>query len=133
MFCFDFHHAGDRRRGIAGSAEERGATHKGRAEGTEHARLLGASIETNDSLLELEQHFFLLMILSAFHPQDCLLSKRKARLASPRRALQSDGDWNLFAEIDHFRSEYRRVGKECVSTCRSRLSRSHTNKQKRIT
>src|SRR3546814_2214111 len=81
MFCFDFHHAGDRRRGIAGSAEERGATHKGRAEGTEHARLLGASIETNDSLLELEQHFFLLMILSAFHQEDCLLSKRKARLA----------------------------------------------------
>src|SRR3546814_17040962 len=28
-----------------------------------------------------------------------------------------------------FRSEERRVGKECVSTCRSRLSPSHSNKK----
>src|SRR3546814_18331633 len=31
----------------------------------------------------------------------------------------------------HFRSEERRVGKECVSTCRSRWSRYHYKKTKK--
>src|SRR3546814_2354981 len=34
-----------------------------------------------------------------------------------------DGSYVL--SVDDFRSEERRVGKECVSTCRSRGSRSH--------
>src|SRR3546814_14808712 len=32
--------------------------------------------------------------------------------------------------IGHFRSEERRVGKECVSMCRSRWSPSHSKKNK---
>src|SRR3546814_12337057 len=38
-----------------------------------------------------------------------------------------DGDHVWFAQphVDELRSEERRVGKECVSTCRSRLSPYH--------
>src|SRR3546814_19222122 len=32
----------------------------------------------------------------------------------------------------HYRSEERRVGKECVSTCRSRWSPDHLNKNNKI-
>src|SRR3546814_14089289 len=35
--------------------------------------------------------------------------------------------------LDPFRSEERRVGKECVSTCRSRWSPSHSKKQEKYT
>src|SRR3546814_11031052 len=35
--------------------------------------------------------------------------------------------------VDGHRSEERRVGKECVSTCRSRWSPSHTKKKKKKT
>src|SRR3546814_14291053 len=37
-----------------------------------------------------------------------------------------------FPWIDHWRSEERRVGKECVSTCRSRWSPYHSKKNTSI-
>src|SRR3546814_16143728 len=37
------------------------------------------------------------------------------------------------AGVAHKRSEERRVGKECVSTCRSRWSPDHSKKQKKKT
>src|SRR3546814_19070449 len=41
--------------------------------------------------------------------------------------------WADMARCKVDRSEERRVGKECVSTCRSRWSPSHYKKKKRIT
>src|SRR3546814_20587803 len=38
---------------------------------------------------------------------------------------QQLGDWTLGANLGFFRSEVRRGGKECVSTCRSRWSPVH--------
>src|SRR3546814_1981845 len=35
-------------------------------------------------------------------------------------------------EVEHERSEERRVGKECVSTCRSRLSPDHCKKNTKL-
>src|SRR3546814_12577151 len=46
--------------------------------------------------------------------------RREDALHRPRLAM---GEW--------IRSEERRVGKECVSTCRSRWSRDHKKKKKR--
>src|SRR3546814_19309039 len=37
--------------------------------------------------------------------------------------------YNGYAEASRVRSEERRVGKECVSTCRSRWARDHYNKK----
>src|SRR3546814_13684235 len=41
--------------------------------------------------------------------------------------------WIFHGAKDDVRSEERRVGKECVSTCRSRWSPYHYNKKKTIT
>src|SRR3546814_13542687 len=41
-------------------------------------------------------------------------------------------DHVLHAVADHVRSEERRVGKECVSTCRSRWSPYHSKKNKNL-
>src|SRR3546814_19857514 len=40
-------------------------------------------------------------------------------------AVNRDGDLSLYFRIGEARSEERRVGKECVSTCRSRWSPYH--------
>src|SRR3546814_15052590 len=50
-------------------------------------------------------------------------SRRRQRLDRPRRD-RVDADI-LAPQIDRERSEERRVGKECVSTCRSRWSPYH--------
>src|SRR3546814_16522965 len=64
-----------------------------------------------------------------------------AHAASVREALERDawdGDWYRRATFDDGtwlgskRSEKRRVGKECVSTCRSRWSPSHYKKKEKI-
>src|SRR3546814_12413238 len=49
-------------------------------------------------------------------------------IAEPVRALLQDA-----ARRARMRSEERRVGKECVSTCRSRWSRYHTKKKQKTT
>src|SRR3546814_12008637 len=41
--------------------------------------------------------------------------------------------YNVTPDVKISRSEERRVGKECVSTCRARLSPSHYKKQKEYT
>src|SRR3546814_11349138 len=45
-----------------------------------------------------------------------------------RNRPQKDSGCRPFSDVG--RSEERRVGKECVSTCRSRWSRHHKKKQK---
>src|SRR3546814_12027572 len=50
-------------------------------------------------------------------------------LSSPRVEL----DWWPFAWLSNRRSEERRVGKECVSTCSSRWSPYHYNKKENST
>src|SRR3546814_18962736 len=47
------------------------------------------------------------------------------------RPVGLEGDLRHLAGVGPFRSEERRVGKECVSTCRSRWSRYHKNKTNR--
>src|SRR3546814_17824060 len=58
---------------------------------------------------------------------------RRGRLGDEREALVGkDGDdgGRGRALVPPVRSEARRVGKECVSTCRSRWSRYHSKKTK---
>src|SRR3546814_11810737 len=43
---------------------------------------------------------------------------------------ESTGSFTTFDATVGYRSEERRVGKECVSTCRSRWSRYHKKKKK---
>src|SRR3546814_13935402 len=47
--------------------------------------------------------------------------------------LFGPGGYNDVTSYTVYRSEERRVGKECVSTCRSRWSPDHSKKNKRIT
>src|SRR3546814_20283113 len=64
-----------------------------------------------------------------------------AELERVRGVLEGDGPVTigctqqapLFSAIAAERSEERRVGKECVSTCRSRWSSSHSIQKKHIT
>src|SRR3546814_3058731 len=51
---------------------------------------------------------------------------RGASVKSPRRRLRPG---RIFAHPVRIRSEERRVGKECVSTCRSRWSPHHYKKK----
>src|SRR3546814_11609281 len=51
---------------------------------------------------------------------ELLRDGKKEGLATRRLAPLGDGRWELRTEIKGTRSEERRVGKECVSTCRSR-------------
>src|SRR3546814_15194064 len=46
-------------------------------------------------------------------------------IANTRRRAQQVGQVRRIRVLDDHRSEERRVGKECVSTCRSRWSPSH--------
>src|SRR3546814_10480042 len=56
------------------------------------------------------------------------------RACRERRRFQRDGDAGREDGIyEATRSEERRVGKECVSTCRSRSSPSHSQKKHTIT
>src|SRR3546814_20472798 len=48
--------------------------------------------------------------------------------ARPFRLSQYRGEQSISADYDGWRSEERRVGKECVSTCRSRWSPYHYKK-----
>src|SRR3546814_20042991 len=60
---------------------------------------------------------------------DAIVAARTNPFASieevARRAALPDRALRLLAEADACRSEERRVGKECVSTCRSRWSPYH--------
>src|SRR3546814_13675142 len=55
-----------------------------------------------------------------------LVSARAARLQAFQKLLGTAAFLQL---LEHGRSEERRVGKECVSPCRSRWSPYHSNKQ----
>src|SRR3546814_16582694 len=60
---------------------------------------------------------------------------RHALAAGARRAVadvREPGSRRAHGRADHRRSEKRRVGKECVSTCRSRWSPSHEKKKMNI-
>src|SRR3546814_15380257 len=50
-----------------------------------------------------------------------------------RHARHALGDALRATKIAIARSEARRVGKECVSTCRSRLAPVHSKKKKKLT
>src|SRR3546814_16276546 len=52
-------------------------------------------------------------------------AKKRRRQLGAEKAVPPFHAWDAFV-----RSEERRVGKECVSTCRSRWSPYHENKQK---
>src|SRR3546814_12053128 len=60
------------------------------------------------------------------------LREKHAQILGAKRHLQSE---ELFdgqhIAVFHCRSEERRVGKECVSTCRSRWSTEHLKKKKK--
>src|SRR3546814_3408365 len=61
---------------------------------------------------------------------DAVVTKRNAILAAITEEQLGPLDGRSYADRSgstklEFRSEERRVGKECVSTCRSRWSRSH--------
>src|SRR3546814_12872638 len=57
-------------------------------------------------------------------PSDAEISRRSAWSERLLVALPQDHDL-LVTERIHWRSEERRVGKECVRTCRSRWSPTH--------
>src|SRR3546814_18396518 len=64
-------------------------------------------------------------------PEHRCLGKREIACGGGRQRRQCAGD--TVAKIDVTdRSEERRVGKECVRTCRSRWSPSHTKKTIKI-
>src|SRR3546814_20590977 len=58
-------------------------------------------------------------------PDDCLVYLMGSRYCETDKL--TDLAWSLFKDT---RSEERRVGKECVSTCRSRWSTYHYKKKK---
>src|SRR3546814_11374826 len=58
--------------------------------------------------------------LGIFRSTLCMLSYLRWKL-KPRKDVRSFEDW-VVNQFGHKRSEERRVGKECVSTCRSRWS-----------
>src|SRR3546814_21164218 len=49
----------------------------------------------------------------------------REQLAALCQAIHAERNEPLLIAVDHERSEERRVGKECVSTCRSRWSPYH--------
>src|SRR3546814_11223784 len=51
-------------------------------------------------------------------------------ISHPLDAYASNPVWTSDPKTTPYRSDARRVGKECVSTCRSRWSQYHYNKQK---
>src|SRR3546814_16299811 len=55
---------------------------------------------------------------------------QRSRVAS-RQASQAGGEEACADILERGRSEERRVGKECVRTCRSRGSPSHSKKKKK--
>src|SRR3546814_11247806 len=63
------------------------------------------------------------------------IARLMTRLLDCERALKASGTpgnvlfRKLMTDIAHQRSEERRVGKECVSTCRSRWAPYHKNKK----
>src|SRR3546814_1423726 len=75
-----------------------------------HCMLTGVGCGIHDRSTALTQHYFQLIL----HAKPCA-QEINAHRTRPVRKLQ-------------FRSEERRVGKECVSTCRSRWSPYHYKK-----
>src|SRR3546814_18217997 len=62
---------------------------------------------------------------------EMIVSGYRGRLIAHLMPFQApDGDMVLDRDGNAMRSEERRVGKECVSTCRSRWSPYHSKKQK---
>src|SRR3546814_13950007 len=68
---------------------------------------------------------------AAFHVAAAKRLADQAALDNGRANIQIPGGIGMTGEAyTHFRSEERRVGKECVSTCSARVSRCHKNKKK---
>src|SRR3546814_14283521 len=65
-------------------------------------------------------------VAAVFDPQAGVVDQLRARPVQRLRAFGQAGEHVEFA-----RSEERRVGKECVSTCRSRWSTEHYKKNKK--
>src|SRR3546814_21120414 len=69
--------------------------------------------------------------LSRFDDVTAVLSDGRFVRQSPAGAAPISGHSRAPTAIDRMRSEERRVGKECVRTCRSRWSQSHSQKKKK--
>src|SRR3546814_17086628 len=78
----------------------------------------------------LKERFALPLSLDAFF--DTFMQRTGAHFDTQLAALLEQERERLFPNGEG-RSEERRVGKECVRTCRSRWSPYHTNKQRRRT
>src|SRR3546814_16024373 len=65
----------------------------------------------------------------ALHARVAHLPALQAYFSSGRRLPFGDGIFRYYPELDGDRSEERRVGKECVSTCRSRWSPTTSKKK----
>src|SRR3546814_9816945 len=59
-------------------------------------------------------------------------SNRYKLIFAPHVRLFDPPAAECYAQFERYRSEERRVGKECVSTCRSRWSLVHVKKKRRI-
>src|SRR3546814_9977236 len=82
----------------------------------ELARLFTSLVEPHLDVIDVGANIGLFTVLAGKR-----LGTGRVLAAEP-----TDGAFSrLTANVKNNRSEERRVGKECVSTCRSRLSRSH--------
>src|SRR3546814_14513927 len=79
-----------------------------------------ATLGSSDSAsLEIAQGYTSVLFNSGRHEE--ALAQFRALIDRETAALGSDHPMTLLTRMD-YRSEARRVGKECVSTCRSRWS-----------
>src|SRR3546814_17187624 len=91
-----------------------------RLHGMAHALINGGAISTtsvDETIAELAVD-----IEAELDDMSALLLAIRQRIRPLLALIRDDGSWVAQATS---RSEERRVGKECVSTCRSRWSRSH--------
>src|SRR3546814_14596220 len=67
--------------------------------------------------------------VASFQPEQDQVTTDHGRAIRYRALIVAPGNMLVWDSIDGLSSEARRVGQECVSTCRSRWSQDHSIKQ----